>query len=185
MRYVDVTDEGSHYSCKCRWCRPQYEYTWKTTPVCPYCGSTKRIKRVREGLPDLYQCSNCRPRKQFNVLTRTLFQRTKIPLVKWFKVWYYERKRMVLTHSYGKLVGRRRVPMHRYAKFVDLSYREIQRIKAKMEVRPTTYVRRGWEDVFEGSCYMYRFFLRLQFGADYVRGMCRLREPRKPQLKKP
>ena len=54
------------------------EIRWQGEPVCPYCGC-KKIYRKKDGR---YACSNCR--NTFSVLVGTIFQNTKLPLIKWF-----------------------------------------------------------------------------------------------------
>lgn len=55
---------------------------WGENPSCPYCGGRK-VARKREnhriGRWNCFECSS-----SFNVLQGTIFQRTKIPLQKWF-----------------------------------------------------------------------------------------------------
>ncbi|MGO9571547.1 MAG: IS1595 family transposase [Desulfomonilaceae bacterium] len=61
---------------------------WPKGPVCPHCGSTKRIgklhgKSYRAGL---YKCYVCR--KQFTVKIGTIFEDSHIPLGKWLQALY-------------------------------------------------------------------------------------------------
>jgi transposase-like protein len=61
---------------------------WPKGPVCPHCGSTKRIgklhgKSYRVGL---YKCYVCR--KQFTVKIGTIFEDSHIPLGKWLQALY-------------------------------------------------------------------------------------------------
>lgn len=51
---------------------------WHGETVCPYCG-WKKIYRKKDGR---YACSSCL--NTFSVLVGTIFQNTKLPLIKWF-----------------------------------------------------------------------------------------------------
>ncbi len=61
---------------------------WPTGPICPHCGCTGRIgkikanpeKRVRHGL---HRCGDCK--KQFTVKVGTVFEASKVPLHKWLQ----------------------------------------------------------------------------------------------------
>jgi len=63
---------------------------WLDGPICPHCGATDRINKL-EGVKDkkgqvrigLWKCYNCR--KQFTVRVGTLFERSHVPLHKWFQ----------------------------------------------------------------------------------------------------
>jgi transposase-like protein len=52
---------------------------WPHGPVCPRCGSLDRIKSAR---PGLYYCGSCK--RQFTVTIGTIFERSKVPLSKWW-----------------------------------------------------------------------------------------------------
>lgn len=55
---------------------------WGDAPVCPHCGSD-RVARKRENKRiGRWNCHGCK--SSFNVLSKTIFQKTKIPLQKWF-----------------------------------------------------------------------------------------------------
>lgn len=58
---------------------------WNGTPVCPYCGSDQ-VGRHASGDRDIarWQCRSCL--KSFSVLIGTIFQGTRLPLVRWFMV---------------------------------------------------------------------------------------------------
>ncbi|WP_283388467.1 transposase, partial [Barnesiella viscericola] len=59
---------------------------WRGTPICPHCGciSTEHYKLKTKGeFKGLYKCKHCRER--FTVTTKTMFDRTHIPLRKWFE----------------------------------------------------------------------------------------------------
>jgi transposase-like protein len=55
---------------------------WNNQPVCPHCGH--KPYKFKDG--KLYKCSECR--KQFTVRIGTIFEDSKIPLIKWFLAIY-------------------------------------------------------------------------------------------------
>jgi transposase-like protein len=61
---------------------------WPNGPVCPHCGGTDEAYKVKsaKARPGVYKCGHCR--KQFTVTVGTVFERSKIPLHKWFQAAY-------------------------------------------------------------------------------------------------
>jgi transposase-like protein len=57
---------------------------WPNGPVCPHCGSFENIAKVEgeKHRPGLYYCNACHG--QFTVTVGTVFERSKIPLTKWW-----------------------------------------------------------------------------------------------------
>jgi transposase-like protein len=57
---------------------------WPHGPCCPRCGSLDRIGKVggKSARPGLYYCGECE--RQFTVTIGTIFERSKIPLSKWW-----------------------------------------------------------------------------------------------------
>jgi transposase-like protein len=57
---------------------------WPQGPVCPRCGSFDRIGKVdgKSARPGLYYCGECK--RQFTVTVGTIFERSKVPLSKWW-----------------------------------------------------------------------------------------------------
>jgi transposase-like protein len=61
---------------------------WPEGPICPHCGNSAedRIAKVegkkRSHRPGLYYCNECKG--QFTVTVGTVFERSKIPLTKWW-----------------------------------------------------------------------------------------------------
>ncbi len=57
---------------------------WPHGPVCPRCGSFDRIGKVdgKSARPGLYYCGECE--RQFTVTIGTIFERSKVPLSKWW-----------------------------------------------------------------------------------------------------
>ncbi len=61
---------------------------WPNGPVCPHCGGADKAYKVKsaKARPGVYKCGHCR--KQFTVTVGTVFERSKIPLHKWFQAAY-------------------------------------------------------------------------------------------------
>lgn len=87
-----ITDEASAYEFLER-------LRWEGRPVCPHCGSVRKpyflkprngeSRKTRTGASSqrrVWKCADCR--KQFSVLTGTIFHGTKIPLKTWLFVVY-------------------------------------------------------------------------------------------------
>lgn len=55
---------------------------WGDCPVCPHCGSEDVARKRENKRVGRWNCHACR--SSFNVLSKTIFQQTKIPLQKWF-----------------------------------------------------------------------------------------------------
>ncbi len=58
---------------------------WPNGPVCPHCGSVENLARVEtaSARPGLFYCNGCKG--QFTVTVGTVFERSHVPLTKW---WY-------------------------------------------------------------------------------------------------
>src|SRR5207248_3178473 len=60
---------------------------WPNGPVCPHCGSTgddvaKVEVKKKSHRPGLFYCNGCKG--QFTVTVGTVFERSKVPLTKWW-----------------------------------------------------------------------------------------------------
>ena len=55
---------------------------WGDSPACPHCGSVKVARKGENARVGRWNCHDCHA--SFNVLSGTLFQKTRIPLQKWF-----------------------------------------------------------------------------------------------------
>lgn len=55
---------------------------WGDTPACPLCGGMKVARKKENHRVGRWNCHDCR--SSFNVLSGTIFQKTKVPLQKWF-----------------------------------------------------------------------------------------------------
>lgn len=80
---------------------------WPNGPVCPHCGSVEQIKKLegkshRVGLHKCYACSG-----HFTATVGTVFERSKIPLHKWFRAvyWLCSSKKGVSSHQLHRMLG--------------------------------------------------------------------------------
>ena len=80
---------------------------WPNGPVCPHCGADRekvtglRGKAHRLGV---YQCNACR--EQFTITVKTVFEKSKIPLSKWWTVLFLmtaSKQRVSAHHIHGML----------------------------------------------------------------------------------
>ena len=55
---------------------------WGDAPACPYCGASNVAHKADGFRTGRWNCHSCHA--SFNVLAHTIFQKTKIPLQKWF-----------------------------------------------------------------------------------------------------
>lgn len=80
---------------------------WPHGPYCPRCGSFDKIGKVagataRHGL---YYCGSCK--RQFTVTVGTIFERSKVPLSKWWLAVHLmaSSKKGVSAHQLHRLLG--------------------------------------------------------------------------------
>lgn len=84
---------------------------WPDGPVCPHCGNVdqKRIAKVegtkRSHRPGLYYCNECKG--QFTVTVGTVFERSKIPLTKWWLATHLlgSSKKGISSHQLHRMLG--------------------------------------------------------------------------------
>jgi transposase-like protein len=80
---------------------------WPNGPVCPHCGGTDKAYKVKsaKARPGVYKCGHCR--KQFTVTVGTLFERSKVPLHKWFQAAYLlcSSKKGIPSHQLHRILG--------------------------------------------------------------------------------
>ena len=55
---------------------------WGDRPACPLCGSLSVARKADSFRQGRWNCHDCK--SSFNVLSSTIFQKTKLPLQKWF-----------------------------------------------------------------------------------------------------
>lgn len=74
---------------------------WNDKPLCPYCGCDN-IYRIKER--DRYKCGNAECYKKFSVTVGTIFEASKIPLLKWFTAIYLStaHKKGISSYQLGR-----------------------------------------------------------------------------------
>lgn len=80
---------------------------WPNGPVCPRCGGMDRIGKVsgKTARPGLYNCAACK--RQFTVTVGTIFERSKVPLSKWWFAIHLlaTSKKGVSSHQLMRMLG--------------------------------------------------------------------------------
>lgn len=78
---------------------------WGDEPVCPRCGGLDRITKVKGGRMGLYRCGPCK--RQFTVTVGTVFERSHIPLHKWFQAAHLlaSSKKGISAHQLHRTLG--------------------------------------------------------------------------------
>jgi transposase-like protein len=84
---------------------------WGDTPVCPHCGSLKSYKltpkpdSVRPVRKGTIKCADCR--KYYTITTKTIFERTHIPLGTWLQaiVLISSSKKGISAHQIHRMMG--------------------------------------------------------------------------------
>src|SRR3954466_7944226 len=81
---------------------------WPDGPVCPHCGSTgDDVVRLegKSGRPGLLYCNGCKG--QFTVTVGTVFERSKIPLTKWWLAAHLlnSSKKGISAHQIHRTIG--------------------------------------------------------------------------------
>lgn len=81
--FKEMTEEHlSRFACDSEYCKQFIAYKrWKCKPWCPQCTCT-HIYTYASGYD--YKCANKRCHHRFSVTSGTIFERSKIPLRKWF-----------------------------------------------------------------------------------------------------
>src|SRR3954447_24742859 len=82
---------------------------WPNGPTCPHCGSVEGIAKVqgkkRSHRPGLFYCNACKG--QFTVTVGTVFEKSKIPLSKWWMAVYLlcSSKKGISSHQLHRSLG--------------------------------------------------------------------------------
>jgi transposase-like protein len=82
---------------------------WPNGPVCVHCGATENIARVegtkKSHRPGLLYCNDCK--SQFTVTVGTVFERSKIPLTKWWLATHLlcSSKKGISSHQIHRTLG--------------------------------------------------------------------------------
>ena len=78
---------------------------WPHGPRCPRCKSLDRIGKVSGARAGLYRCGPCK--RQFTVTVGTIFERSKVPLSKWWLAVHLmaASKKGMSAHQLGRMLG--------------------------------------------------------------------------------
>jgi transposase-like protein len=80
---------------------------WPNGPVCPHCGESEKIKKLKgkSHRPGLYQCNGCR--KSFTVTVGTIFEDSHIKLHKWLLAFHLmvASKKGISSHQLHRMLG--------------------------------------------------------------------------------
>jgi transposase-like protein len=80
---------------------------WPFGPVCPRCGSLDKIGKVtgKSARAGLYYCGSCK--RQFTVTVGTIFERSKVPLSKWWLAIHLmaSSKKGMSAHQLHRMLG--------------------------------------------------------------------------------
>jgi transposase-like protein len=80
---------------------------WPNGPVCPHCGSLEKLGKVegKSARPGLYYCGACK--SQFTVTIGTIFERSKVPLSKWWMAVHLmaSSKKGMSAHQMHRMLG--------------------------------------------------------------------------------
>ena len=80
---------------------------WPHGPVCPHCGSLEKIGKVegKSARAGLYYCGACK--SQFTVTVGTIFERSKVPLSKWWFAIHLlaSSKKGISAHQLHRMIG--------------------------------------------------------------------------------
>jgi transposase-like protein len=86
--------------------REWFEQTrWPDGPVCPHCGTVGHAYATKR--PGLYRCAEPECRQDFTVTSRTVMERSKVPLNKWAMAFYLmaSSKKGVSAHQLHRALG--------------------------------------------------------------------------------
>jgi transposase-like protein len=86
--------------------REWFEQTrWPDGPICPHCGVVGGAYKTKR--PGLYRCAEPECRKDFTVTSRTVMERSKIPLNKWAMAFYLmcSSKKGLSAHQHHRALG--------------------------------------------------------------------------------
>ena len=82
---------------------------WPNGPVCPHCGNVEQAKigkvQGKSARAGLYYCGACK--SQFTVTVGTIFERSKVPLSKWWLAIHFlaSGKKGTSSHQLHRLLG--------------------------------------------------------------------------------
>ncbi|MFZ1962362.1 MAG: IS1595 family transposase [Roseiarcus sp.] len=82
---------------------------WPSGPICPHCGNVDRARiaklATKSARPGLYYCNECEG--QFTATVGTVFERSKIPLTKWWLAMHLlgSSKKGISSHQLHRMLG--------------------------------------------------------------------------------
>jgi len=86
--FEDITEFNHFFFQEATCCQYLEQIRWNSNPVCPHCGTAKKpnIIKSRSKIRNIstYRCTEWECNLPFTVLTGTIFERTRIPMRKWF-----------------------------------------------------------------------------------------------------
>jgi transposase-like protein len=100
---------------------------WPNGPICPHCGAVERIVLIggekHSHRPGLYYCNNCKG--QFTVTVGSVFERSKVPLTKWWLATFLlcSSKKGISSHQLHRSLG----VTYKTAWFMSMRIREAMR----------------------------------------------------------
>ncbi len=89
-------------------CRAYHEQRrWKYGVACPHCGSAKIYVLKPSAKGNNYKCADKHCFMRFNVLTGTIFENTKIPMLQWHKAIFLmtSHKKGISSYQLGRDIG--------------------------------------------------------------------------------
>lgn len=90
--FNSIIEIAEYFNSKDRCLRAIRDSRWENGDVvCPYCGAHHCVERT----DGRYRCHHCK--RNFSVLVGTIFENTKISLVKWFMAMY-----LIAIHPFGR-----------------------------------------------------------------------------------
>ncbi len=102
---IDLTNPIFHDENKAR--AHLESIMWPDGPVCPHCGETENIKKLKgkSHRAGLHQCNSCRG--HFTVTVGTVLERSRIPLHKWVLGFhlYNASKKSLSAHQVHRMIG--------------------------------------------------------------------------------
>lgn len=116
--FNSLIDLSNHFSSEKR-CRDFItEQRWGKNIICPFCGG-HRIYVCRNG-NNQFKCGCCN--RRFSCLVGTIFQKTKLPLQKWFMAMY-----MMASHKKG-------ISSHQLARDIDVTQKTAWFVLHKLRI---------------------------------------------------
>ena len=112
---------------------------WPNGPTCPHCGNADPDKiaklMTKSARPGLHYCDECKG--QFTATVGTVFERSKLPLTKWW----------LAMHLIGS--SKKGISSHQLHRMLGISYKStwfmVHRIREAMsDVTPSSLLKKPW-----------------------------------------